>query len=32
MDSKKAIRQFKEIERLVVDFGEEPRLAAEGQQ
>ena len=30
MDSKKAIRQLKEIERLVKDFGEEPRLAAWG--
>ncbi len=30
MDSKKAIKQLKEIERLVGEFGEEPRLAAEG--
>ena len=30
MESKKAVKQLKEIERLVVEFGEEPRLAAEG--
>ena len=30
MDSKKAVWQLKEIERLVGEFGEEPRLAAEG--
>ena len=30
MDSKLAIRQLKEIERLVGEFGEGPRLAAEG--
>ena len=30
MDKEKAVRQLKEIERLVEDFGESPRLAAEG--
>jgi endonuclease-3 len=30
MNSRKAVKQLKEIERLVVEFGEEPRLAAEG--
>jgi len=30
MDSELAIKQLKEIERLVGEFGEEPRLAAEG--
>ena len=30
MDSKLAVWQLKEIERLVGEFGEEPRLAAEG--
>ena len=30
MDSKLAVRQLKEIERLVGEFGEKPRLAAEG--
>lgn len=30
MDSKTAVRQLKRIRKLVEDFGEEPRLAAEG--
>ena len=30
MDSEKAVWQLREIERLVSEFGEEPRLAAEG--
>ena len=30
MDYRKAVGQLREIERLVREFGEEPRLAAEG--